>query len=252
MKTAIEYLRLLQSLLPKGAAWNRDESSVLTQFLHGQAEEFSRADERSDDLLDEIKIDIVSELITDYEIDFSLPDECSDPAETLIERRNIIHTKLISLGQQDKQYFIDLAAALGYEITITEHKPFWAGVGAAGDPCGDQDVIFHWTVNALYGADTIYFVAGSGAAGDPLVRYPALTLLECTIKKYKPGHTTVSFVYTGYAYDMAYDAGYDSIPSEEDINLDGGFGRGFGLCFNRAFGGGFDSGGFNSGFAQPS
>ena len=238
--------------MPKGKAWNRDEDSVLTEFLYGEAEEFARVDGRSDDLLVERDTRKTSELITDYETDFALPDECSDPAETLIERRNVLHTKLTTLGQQDKQYFIDLAETLGYEITITEHKPFWMSVGKMGDSVGDQDVIFHWTVNALFGADIIYFVMGSGAMGDPLVRYPSLGLLECTIKKYKPGHTTVGFVYTGYAYGQAYDDSYDSIPSEELINLEGGFGRGFGLGFDRAFGGGFDAGGFGSGFNQPS
>jgi len=242
MKTAIEYLRLLQSLLPGGPAWNRDENSVLTQFLYGQAEEFSRVDARSNDLLNEIKTETTSELITDYEIDFGLPDDCTDPAETLIERRNILHTKLITLGQQDKQYFIDLAAALGYEITITEHKPFWAGIGAAGDPCGDQDVIFNWTVNALYGAEIIYFLAGSGAAGDPLVRYPSLGLLECTINKYKPGHTTVNFIYTGPEFDQGFDNSFNSVPSEELEHLEGSFFRSFSNAFDVAYGGDFGRG----------
>ena len=246
MYNSTKYLRLLQSLLPEGKAWNRNENSRLTQVLQGEAEEFARVDNRSGDLLKERDTRKTKELIVEHETDFDLPDDCSDPAETVIERRNRLHSKLITLGQQHRPYFIALAMALGYEITITEHRPFWVGVGCVGDTCGDQNIIFHWTVNALSGADTIYFVVGAGEVGDPLVRYPALTLLECIIKKYKPGHTTVDFVYTGPGFGQGFSNCFNSVPSEELIHLEGCFFRGFSNGFNVAYGGCFGEGFDNS------
>jgi len=233
------YLRLLQRLLPTGRAWTRDIDSRLTQLMHGEAEELARIDARSEDLKRERDTRRTLELITEHENDFALPDICTDPAETITERRNVLHTKLITLGQQDKTYFINLAAALGYTITITEHRPFWVGYSYVGDPVGDQNVIFHWTVSSSYGAETIYFVVGSGAVGDPLVRYPSLTLLECTINKYKPGHTTVDFIYTGPDFSTAFDESFDSAPSGEAEHLEGPFFRSFSDAFNVAYGGKF-------------
>jgi uncharacterized protein YmfQ (DUF2313 family) len=247
MYNSTNYLRLLQSLLPKGKAWTRHEDSRLKQVLEGEAEEFARIDIRSVDLIRERDTRKTLELITEHEADFGLPDACGIEATTLTERRNILHTKLITLGQQDKQYFIDLAAALGYTITITEHQPFWAGVGCAGDPCGDQEVIFHWTVSTLLAAEIIYFMAGSGSAGDPLVKQPSLQLLECTINKYKPAHTTVAFVYTGYGFDRGFSSCFNAVPWNETPHLEGCFGRGFGIGFNVAYGGCFDKG-FGNGF----
>jgi uncharacterized protein YmfQ (DUF2313 family) len=251
MRTALEYLRMFQSLLPKGKAWNRAADSVLTQFLYGSSDEFSRLDERSEDLQSERDTRTTSELLTEHETDLGLPDDCSDAAATITERRIDAHARLLALGQQDKQYFIDLAESLGYEITITEYTPFWCGLGVAGNPCGDQEVIFVWTVNTTYGAETIYFTAGSSQAGDPLVKIPTLGPLECIIEKYKPGHTTVNFNYTGPGFSQGFNIGFDSLPSEEESYLEGGFSRGFSSGYNVFYGGGFDKNAFTTGFHRP-
>jgi len=220
--------------------------------LKGEAEELARVDARSDDLIKERDTRRTLELINEHEADFGLPDDCTEAGETLTERRNALHTKMITLGQQHKQYFIDLAAALGYRITITEYAPFWAGAGVAGDPCGDQEVIFYWTVNVSYAADVIHFIAGASGAGDSLMKIVVLEPLECLLNKYKPGHTKVSFHYTGYAFGMGFDDSFDSTVSYEIGHLEGGYGNGFGFCFNRAHTGCFDTGGFGVGFQQPS
>ena len=68
-RTADEYKRLLQSLLPKGALWNRIEDSIMTKLLYALADEFSRAEERHEDLIRESIPTLCDELIEDYEID---------------------------------------------------------------------------------------------------------------------------------------------------------------------------------------
>lgn len=252
MRTPTEYLRLLQSLLPKGPAWNRNENSKLSEFLLAQADEFSRVDSRSEDLLLEKDTRYSSELLIDHEIDLGLPDECSEEGSTITERRRIAHSKLITLGQQNPAYFIELALAYGWTITITEYSPFWCGDGGAGDPCGDQEVIFYWKVTIEYtGGDIIYFVAGSSESGDSLAFIPGTSSLVCMLNKYKPAHTTLIFDYAGPGFDEGFSSGFHSLPSEDEDYLEGGFSKGFNSGFDVYYGGGFSKDGFSTGFERP-
>ena len=84
-------------------------------------------------------------------------------------------------GAPSRQYFIDVAAWLGYEITINEFAPFMAGISQVGDTrepppddpvekqnfrwyIGPAEQRFVWQISvgqvALY-----WFRAGSGQAG---------------------------------------------------------------------------------------
>lgn len=251
-RSAENYLRLLQSLLPRGRAWNREEDSNLTEFLYGEAEEFARVEERSNSLLQERDTRKTSELLVDHENDLGLPDECSDPDATIQERRFIAHTKLITLGGQNPQYFIDLAEAYGWTITITEYSPFWCGIHGCGDPCGDQWVIFYWNVTINFGGgEIIYFTCGSSECGDPLAYIPGTSSLICMLNKYKPAHTVLTFDYDGPGFDTGFDSGFDSMPSGNEDYLTGGFSKGFSLGFDVCLGGGFSKDGFDSGFDVP-
>jgi len=250
-KTVLDYLRSLQSLLPRGRAWNRDEDSVLFQFLYGQAEEFARVDSRSDDLQEERDIRYASELLIDHEIDLGLPDECSAEAQTIQERRFAAHAKLIALGQQNPAYFIQLAAALGWTITITEYKPFWCGYGVSGEPCGCQNNIFYWKASIyVYGLEIIYFLCGSSECGDLLSYLPDTDSLVCMLNKYKPAHTIFLYDYDGPEFTAAFSDSFDASPYAISSYLTGGFSLGFAIGFEIGTGAGFDSNGFDNGFEK--
>lgn len=112
------------------------------------------------------------------------------------ERRDDVVQRLITTGGQSRRYFIDLARALGYEITITEFFPFRAGHSRAGDPITNTlDWRYSWRVNA---PETTFwlFRAGVGAAGEPLRKW-GNSRLEGVIRKYAPAHTNVIFGYGG-------------------------------------------------------
>jgi len=253
MRTAIEYLRLLQSLLPKGFAWNRDDGSILTEFLYGEAEEFARVDGRSGDLLVERNTLTTNELLSDHENDLGLPDDCSEESETVTERRNNVHSKFIQLGQQFPQYFIDVAEAMGWMITVTEFSPFICGVGAAGDPCGDSDVIFYWLVTIdLTEVNIIYFTAGNSQSGDLLSFTPSLAPLQCTLNQLKPAHTKLIFDFEGPAFGLGFSSAFDSLPSGSEDYLTGAFDQSFSSAFDAYLGGEFDFGAFDVSFRKPS
>lgn len=188
------YLAHLQALLPPGAAWTREREAQLTQLLRALAEELARVDTRVADLLREADPRTAFELLTDWEELVGLPDPCAPIAATVQERRTAVHAKLVASGGQNRQYYIDIAAALGVEIGITEFFPFRVGYSAVGDPLASDDAWRHtWQVDA---PETVikHFAVGKSAAGEPL-RSWGNALLECAIGRRKPAHTEVLFAY---------------------------------------------------------
>jgi uncharacterized protein YmfQ (DUF2313 family) len=242
-RNANDYLSMLKRLLPWGRVWNTDKDSNLSNFLYAQAEELARIDQRFDDLMTEADTRYTNELISNHEADFGLPDECSDPASTLADRRSECHTKLLARGGLFKQYYIDLAAAYGYTIAITEYTPFWCGVGVSGDTCGDQDNIFYWTVTINYaGGAYTYFTSGSSVSGDPLIKVSGIDTLICLITKYKPAHTVVLFNLDGYEFSSAFSVAFDSYPNTSSADwLEGAFSKSFSPDFDVFNGGEFDN-----------
>lgn len=254
-RSASDYLKLLQRLLPLGKAWTRAPSSVLYDLLLGLAAEPARVDLRVDDIPNERDTRTSSELLSQHENDLGLPDDCTSLADTIQERRQRAHQQLIALGQQTPAYFIDLAAALGFPGgTITEYSPFICGVSQSGDQCGPLSNLFHWTFNLPQEGQLTYFICGSSSSGDALQNYATNAVLECVIRKYKPAHTIVRFNYFGPAYDEAYDNAYDS-PSgsiEDDLAwLTGAYSQAYDEAYDVGFGGAYDPDAYDDSFDTP-
>lgn len=231
---ARDYKTLLLSLLPKGKAWNHDPDSVSTEFWTAAGDELARLDNRTADLIVERDTRTTTELILEHERDLGLPDECTELAQTLSERRLNAHSKLISRGQQDKQYFIALAAAIGYDIEIIEYVPGWCGVLRCGEPIGPQKNLFIWRVLVTTTDDSV-----------------DISNLECVINKYKPGHTRVIFELVGYEFDMGFSIAFDAVPSNSTAHLQGAFSRSFSSAFDVRYGGAFNYDDFSTDFDKP-
>jgi uncharacterized protein YmfQ (DUF2313 family) len=189
-----EYAQLLRNLLPSGAAFVRENGTNLEQLLLGLAVELSRVEDRADTLALEVNPLNSLELLPDWERATGLPDKCSGELEdTLQGRRNAVVAKLASTGGQSIQYFIDLAAALGYTITITEFRPFEVGRSTVGEALTNGPWQFAWQINAP-GASPISFRVGLSTVGEAL-RVWDNTSLECKIGQLAPAHTVPIFVY---------------------------------------------------------
>lgn len=188
------YTKFLKTLLPKGDAWTRALDSNWHKFLSAIADELVRVHTRGGvDLLKELYPATSLELLDDWERILNLPDDCIGEAVSTQDRRNQILYRLTNQGGQSPQFFIDLAAQLGYTITITEFDQFRAGISVAGDALTNGDWCFAWQVNAP--DNTVnYFRAGLSTAGDPLA-YWNNDPLECIINRAKPAHTVVLFAY---------------------------------------------------------
>lgn len=189
-----KYIELLFNLLPKGVAWNKNPNSFLSQLMDGISQEMNRVDQKTEALLLEMDPRTSNELLTDWERMLGLPDECTGEAATVQARRNEAYAKLTGIGSTSRQFYIDLAASLGFEVTITEFRPFRAGLSRAGDRITNGDWIYAWQVNAP-ATEYLRFRAGLSFAGEPLV-YSGNDTLQCAIDKRKPAHTIVLFAFT--------------------------------------------------------
>ena len=247
-----DYLRLLQSLLPRGKVWSRALASRLTEFLHAEAEELTRIDNRAQVLLRERNTLNTSELIKDHEIELGLPDKCTrDLTLTLTERRVAANTKLTATGEQDKSYFIGIANTYGFDAAITEYTPAWAGLAKCGDACGPQTNLFIWTLTVFTSEKAILAICGEAVCGDPIRGISnLLETVFCFAQKLKPAHTILLTAIAGPGFDTGFDTGFASLPSQSVSYLTGGFTQGFSLGFNVNLGGAFDNG-FAIGFEKP-
>lgn len=196
-----DYRRQMQALLPRGQAWPRALDAVLTRFLDAIAEEFARIGLRATRLVDEADPRTTLDLLADWERVAGLPDSCSGLlADTQQGRRNDLVSKMVGRGGQSIAYFINVARALGFEITIEEFRPFRVGRSRVGDALTNGDWRFAWRVRAP-SVTVMRFRVGQSAAGESLATWGNAGL-ECRIRHYQPAHTNVIFAYGGSTDDV--------------------------------------------------
>lgn len=189
-----QYNEQIEQLLPQGQAWPREAGTTMRQLTRALAEEFARIDARGQDMLREALPQTTLELLAEWERVAGLPDPCVTTSQTIQERRNALLARLSSSGGQSRAFFIALAEYLGFTVTITEFRPFRAGISCAGDPACDTEWTFVWRINAPETTVT-YFRAGQSAAGEPLRKW-GNELLECVMSRVKPAHTHLIFGYS--------------------------------------------------------
>lgn len=195
--TAADYRQQLQALLPWGPAWPRAEDATLTHLLDAFAQEFARLDARAHQLLDESIPRTTNELLSDWERVAGLPDNCAGVLrDSVAGRRQVLVSKLISVGGQSPAYFKAVAAEMGYLVQIEEYRSFRAGRARCGERLTNGPWRFAWTVRA---AETTVRVFRVGSrAGERLASWGNADL-ECRIRQLAPAHTLVLFAYGGLA-----------------------------------------------------
>lgn len=230
-RTYQDYKRLLTALLPRGRAW-RAEDPIRDQLFDGLGAELARVDVRVAEFLAESDVRTTTELVEEHEYEYGIPDGLiTADGKTLAERRDQLLMRVRSLGSLHKQYYIDIAAALGYTVHVDEFTPAWSGIAGAGDPCGDQQVMFYWRVNVHYDFN------------NPFTNYDNLQYI---LNKLKPAHTVVIFRTFGPAFDSGFSQGFDAQPAKR-LTI-GGFSTGFDKGFDVHYGGGFSGQAFSDGF----
>src|SRR5882724_1721244 len=134
-RTGDDYGEVLLTLLPQGEAWPRNEDLDLAIAVNGLAQIVGYADGRAADFL-EIEADprTTNEMLDSWEIAFGLPDQCiALPSTDPVIRRVNLVDRMILLGAQDRQFFIDRATIVGQAITVREWAPYMCGISRCGD-----------------------------------------------------------------------------------------------------------------------
>lgn len=132
--------------------------------------------------------------LIEYERVLGLPDSCvMNEPQTVRQRIAAVMGKLNGVVGQSKAFYIQLAASLGYEITITEFRPARAGIARAGDAIYGDGWTSAWMVNS--GEVSIFPArAGITGAGEALAVW-GNKQLECRLSAMQPAHTILIFSY---------------------------------------------------------
>jgi uncharacterized protein YmfQ (DUF2313 family) len=206
-------------LLPQGQAWPKHTmESVLWQVCDGLCNYWGFVDSRAADLLErESDPRQTVELLPDWERAFGLPDPCYKTPSTIPDRQAALVQRMTLWGAQSRDFFINIAASIGYHITIGEFRPFMVGIDRAGDNrtyladgvtlsdypymIGVPENRFYWTVH-VGDVRLTWFRASAGQAGvDPHLRIALATDLECLLNRLKPAHTQIVYDYSGLGRD---------------------------------------------------
>jgi uncharacterized protein YmfQ (DUF2313 family) len=140
--------------------------------------------DRAGQLLAEVFPDLTDELMSDWERICGLIPGDND---TLQLRRQRLVAKMRETGCLSIPYFIQLAANLGFTITIEELPKNYTGYG--------DESVFLWRITVQDIETTVYyFRAGESRAGE-LLSWWGVAELEDIINDLKPAHTDVLFVY---------------------------------------------------------
>ncbi len=190
--TAADYLQQIRALTRRGRLWLMPPGSVMEQFHTAFAQEIVRVDQRVLDLEDEADPRTTVELLPDYERVFGLPDPDAPAPVGLEARQQALTAKWASKGGQSRQFFIDLAARLGYAITIMEYRPFTCE-STCITPVYEDDARYLWQINAPATHSTL-FTCESGCQ-DPL-RDIGNDILEAAMKRHQPSYTVLLFSFT--------------------------------------------------------
>ena len=193
-RSQADHAQMLRQLLPRGGAWDFAPDGTFARMLEALAAEFARIDARVLDLLDEADPRTALETLIDWERVAGLPDSCTGEPDNVGERRVALVEKLTSIAGQRPADFIDLAARIGYEIDIEEHRPLRVGC-LVGDRCKNEAWAFAWTVRVqpFDGAGRPVLAIAHFKVGDPVgtrVRGFGSFDLECVIRRAAPSRSS--------------------------------------------------------------
>lgn len=184
---AADYAHMLHELRPRGPAMLQEDT-----VLNALAEELARAHNRALNLIEEADPRNTSELFDRWEQVFGLPDPCVTSEQNLAQRRAALVTKVVTTGGQSPQYYINIALALGYEITITEFHEHTVD-DDVDYPLYDEQWLFAWQVNAAL--NTVQELSVEDDVETPLAWW-SNEILECVLDRLKPAHTSVIYSYS--------------------------------------------------------
>lgn len=176
--TADDFLAAIVAALPPGKAFAVWAGSVKEKFWTGVANLVAKV---HDDIIALIDIELdpraTVNLLDRWEECWGLPDSCiTDPGD-IVNRRRLLVSKIADPGGLTKARYIQLAASLGYTVTIDEIAPFY------------------WRMNVPISVEVTTMTCADPC--DSELRSWGDEILECVINLRNRATCIVYFVYTG-------------------------------------------------------
>ena len=190
--TLEQHAQVQADFMPTGKFWRAKNivDSKIRDLLRGFGASAKRQEEVLAKFWEEIFIGTTEEFIDDFEKALGIPDDCFTGTGTLEERRIDAQLKMVSLYVVTEQDFIDLAALLGFTITI--ERPIETNIFPYTFPfelVNAKTLRFTWII---VGVD----VAAAGFPYTFPVTFDAETnqnILQCLFGKLKPANTSLQF-----------------------------------------------------------
>ena len=138
-RSGADYTEAFLSLLPQGQAWPKHApGSVLSQDQSPACATIGASSTAAPPICSRRESDprLTIELLPDWERNWGLPDPCYTAPLTIAERQFALVQRMTMQGAQSREFFIEVAASIGYTITISEYRVFVVGI----DRCGDNRV----------------------------------------------------------------------------------------------------------------
>ncbi len=196
VKTQDQQASSLASFMPGGRPFlaAKIDNTTLRSLLIGLAGILSDEEGVLNDITYEHQIDQTTQLLEQWEAALGLPDDVFTSLGTLAERRNNILIKLGRTGVQSAQDFIDLAALLGFTVSIIP------GADRGIFPLHFPVYIFDKPQTARFlMVTTVYTTAVPNVfpLAFPIVFGSGInTVLERLFTKLKPANVELAFEYT--------------------------------------------------------
>lgn len=171
-----DYAAALAALLPRGRAWPDDPDSTQQAVLRGLAASLERLDADASGLLATSLPGSISPMLPEWEATLGLPDPCLGGTPSFADRAAQVASRFGTQGGLSRQRYIDFAAALGFDITITTYSPFRVG----RTPIDNANAI---------GSPDWYFVWGVTVVDNHGGLAPSV--LMCGLERIKPAETKV-------------------------------------------------------------
>ncbi len=134
-------------------------------------------------------------LFSDWERAFGLPDSCAGADQSMSQRRAALVARVTGMGGQSAEYFMALAGAAGYAITVSEFTPHSVDDDVDAGLM-DEPWRFAWQVHAA--AVTVREITVDEDVDQTLASW-GNELLECLIRRYQPAHKVALISYGGAA-----------------------------------------------------
>lgn len=192
------------SLAPRGAAWGTDESGdgkgaspFQLAYWEAVGAAFGNLFRLAFISASQSHPSGITVALEEWEAELGLPDPCFAGNSSTEARIKAVRMKYAALGGSSPAYFICLARAAGYEISIEEPDGFECDASECDGPdyVTTIDLRTFWIVTPV-GVQETWFRPDEGECdSDPLEGFEPMTDLECLLKSVAPMHTRLIFNY---------------------------------------------------------